>query len=549
MLKILVVDDESINRIMLCEMLRDAGNYDILEAENGQQAIELAREVQPDMVLLDVIMPGLSGIDVAPVIKAMSPDCYLPVLFITSLDDEKSLTRCLESGGDDFISKPFEKSVLRAKVDAHARSRRLSLEIKEKNKSLTYYQREVERNHRIVEHIFDNALSQEADVVRYFDVYSQPEAQFNGDLFLCEKSPAGGVYLFVGDFTGHGLASAIGAIPIAQAFTVLTQRGLAVEEISVRLNSILYSLLPADMFCVATIIEISQRGTHFTVWSGGLPRMVLKDNQQRLKSCIEPQHMPLGILSPSEFDKSCQIYEAELGDTLLAYTDGLMESCHPEFGMLGEEGVESWFIENEDVSALSLVNSAVAYRGQTAAEDDMTIVLYRCQPFSLKVPEEQPEAIIPFNLSFHLTAEHFRDFKLIDHMLQIVNNINGLAAVRSEIFTILTELLNNAIEHGILGMSSELKADPDGFLEYYQERQLRLSELQDGNVWVSFIVSDDKPGKLVIIVKDSGKGFDVTSIRAEEDATFGRGIPLLTELCESVEFNQSGNEVSVILAL
>ena len=133
-------------------------------------------------------------------------------MFITSLDDEQSLVKCLESGGDDFISKPFEKIILHAKVKAHERTRQLSLEIQDKNRSLTYFQLEVERNHRIVEHIFDNAIGQNSLAVDYFDFYTQPEAQFNGDLFLCEQSPSGGVYVFIGDFTGHGLASAIGAI-------------------------------------------------------------------------------------------------------------------------------------------------------------------------------------------------------------------------------------------------------------------------------------------------------------------------------------------------
>ena len=119
MLKILIVDDEEINRIMLREMLLEAGSYEILEADNGEVALELVRQAEPDMVLLDVIMPGLSGTDVAPKIKTLSPECYLPVLFITSLDDEESLSRCLESGGDDFISKPFDKSILKAKIKAH----------------------------------------------------------------------------------------------------------------------------------------------------------------------------------------------------------------------------------------------------------------------------------------------------------------------------------------------------------------------------------------------------------------------------------------------
>ena len=459
MVKILIVDDEEINRIMLREILSESGYRDFIEAGNGREAVEVARQHRQDIVLLDVIMPGMSGIEAAPQIKASSPDCYLPILFITSLDDEQSLVKCLESGGDDFISKPFEKIILHAKVKAHERTRRLSLEIQDKNQSLTYFQLEVERNHHIVEHIFDNAIGRNPITTDYFDFYTQPEAQFNGDLFLCEQSPSGGVYLFIGDFTGHGLASAIGAIPVAQLFTAMTLKGLAVGEMASRLNRLLVNLLPADMFCVASILEIHANGKNFTLWSGGLPRLAVKTPEQEIRLLIDPQHMPLGILEEHEFDNQTQYFETEWGDTLLLYTDGLMESHHKELGMLGEEGVEEWFTRSSQVNAQLLVDKAELYRAGAAAEDDITIVLLKSRPFQFKFPELLAEPI-PFNLSFHLTAQHIKDAQVIDQVVAIVNSIPGLAAIRSELFTVITELTNNAIEHGILGLSSDLKAEP-----------------------------------------------------------------------------------------
>lgn len=85
MVKILIVDDEEINRIMLREILSEAGYCNFIEAHNGQQAIETARQHKPDIVLLDVIMPGMSGIEAAPQIKASSPGCYMPILFLPVL--------------------------------------------------------------------------------------------------------------------------------------------------------------------------------------------------------------------------------------------------------------------------------------------------------------------------------------------------------------------------------------------------------------------------------------------------------------------------------
>ena len=547
MVKILIVDDEEINRIMLREILSEAGYSDFIEAGNGREAVEVARQHRPDIVLLDVIMPGMSGIEAAPQIKASSPDCYLPILFITSLDDEQSLVKCLESGGDDFISKPFEKIILHAKVKAHERTRRLSLEIQDKNQSLTYFQLEVERNHHIVEHIFDNAIGRNPITTDYFDFYTQPEAQFNGDLFLCEQSPSGGVYLFIGDFTGHGLASAIGAIPVAQLFTAMTLKGLAVGEMASRLNRLLVNLLPADMFCVASILEIHANGKNFTLWSGGLPRLAVKTPEQEIRLLIDPQHMPLGILEEHEFDNQTQYFETEWGDTLLLYTDGLMESHHKELGMLGEEGVEQWFTRSSQVNAQLLVDKAELYRAGAAAEDDITIVLLKSRPFQFKFPELLAEPI-PFNLSFHLTAQHIKDAQVIDQVVAIVNSIPGLAAIRSELFTVINELTNNAIEHGILGLSSDLKAEPEGFIDYYEQRRERIEQMEQGDIWITVrrLMPDNV---LEISMQDSGPGFDTASLKNCEDETFGRGFVLIRELCQSLQISNSGKQIKVILPI
>ena len=117
-MRILIVDDESLNRFLLVHMLEEAGYTDCYEAESGHEAIQLAKKIKPDLVLLDIVMPDLDGFDVAPKLKKIAGDIYLPIIFITSLDDHESLVRCLEVGGDDFASKPFDKIILTAKIRA-----------------------------------------------------------------------------------------------------------------------------------------------------------------------------------------------------------------------------------------------------------------------------------------------------------------------------------------------------------------------------------------------------------------------------------------------
>jgi DNA-binding response OmpR family regulator len=132
-LRILVVDDQPLNCTLLKAMLEQQ-NYLVELASNGQEALEKLNEHSIDIVLLDVMMPVMDGFETAPLIKKQAGDVYLPIIFITALEDHQSFEKCLEVGGDDFIHKPFDKIILSAKIKAHARTRRLSQEANRQKK-------------------------------------------------------------------------------------------------------------------------------------------------------------------------------------------------------------------------------------------------------------------------------------------------------------------------------------------------------------------------------------------------------------------------------
>lgn len=547
-MRILVVDDESLNRFLLVHMLEEQGYTECYEAQSGHEALELAQRVSPDLVLLDVIMPGMSGFDVAPKLKEMAGDNYLPIIFITSLDDKESLVKCLEVGGDDFVSKPFDKVILSAKIRAHRRIRTLSTRIEQQNTELRYYQQRVDREHAIVEHIFDNAIVNDPKALESFDCVLTPAETFNGDLFLCEVSPSGGMYFMLGDFTGHGLASAIGALPVTRAFQAMTAKGLSVSEIAATLNQSLLKLLPGGMFFASIIVEVSNNGHRLTVWNGGMPSMMLKGPDGRKVRQFNSKHMALGILEHHEFDSACDVFDTETGDQLLIYTDGLMEIADAEGKMLDEEGVSAWFYENRDVSADDLLAKAIVYLDGEPAHDDMSIVIFTCQPLDHLV-EDKPISAMPFSIQVDLERAQLQNDTAMQHILALVNSQEGLSWVRSNLFTVLTEMYNNALEHGVLKLDSEVKSSPEGFLEYYEQREAKLASLDEGQVSVS--VSYDPDDRTITIrVTDSGDGFDYQHLESQADeAAFGRGILLLKELCRDVSFDNDGRTTQVVMSV
>jgi two-component system cell cycle response regulator len=113
--RVLVVDDVATNRLLLRAKLSSA-YYDVVVAENGTQALEMACSEQPDMIMLDVMMPDMDGFEVCAILKAGQETAHIPVIMVTALDTPEERIRGLEAGADDFLTKPFNDLALFARV-------------------------------------------------------------------------------------------------------------------------------------------------------------------------------------------------------------------------------------------------------------------------------------------------------------------------------------------------------------------------------------------------------------------------------------------------
>jgi two-component system, sensor histidine kinase and response regulator len=112
---LLVVDDDAVNVELLCDLLEALG-YRVLGAHGGEAALQAARERRPDLVLLDVMMPGMNGYEVCRRLKADPATAAVPVVFVTALSDTDDKVKAIEAGGDDFLTKPFNRPVLVARI-------------------------------------------------------------------------------------------------------------------------------------------------------------------------------------------------------------------------------------------------------------------------------------------------------------------------------------------------------------------------------------------------------------------------------------------------
>ena len=115
--RILIIDDEKDLCFFVKQNLKLLGNYEVIIARNGKEGIRAARVRKPDLILLDIIMPGLDGFEVLKRLKENKKTFFIPVIFLTAKGDEESKLKAVSLYNDDYIVKPFEIRILKSKID------------------------------------------------------------------------------------------------------------------------------------------------------------------------------------------------------------------------------------------------------------------------------------------------------------------------------------------------------------------------------------------------------------------------------------------------
>ena len=142
-------------------------------------------------------------------------------------------------------------------------------------------------------------------------------------------------------------------------------------------------------------------------------------------------------------------------------------------------------------------------------------------------------------------GSRLRETNPVPILVSYLMEMEDLEAERQSLFTVMTELYTNALDHGVLGLDSTLKADEDGFEAYFQRRESRLANLDSGYVIFNLSVEQESTRRSILLrIEDSGNGFDFDNSvepTCDEVALSGRGLMLVRDLCESLEFHGKGN--------
>jgi CheY-like chemotaxis protein len=537
----LVVDDDLSARITLKSLLTRLG-YQVSVVGDGRAAVEHFRQFNPDIVFMDVVMPQMGGLEAAAHIKAAAGERFVPIIFVTGEADDETVVGAIQAGGDDLMAKPYSQRVLAAKVMAMDRICSL-------HQGIERLYDHVRAEQETAEKILRRAILGANPVCASMQFHVQPAATFSGDIVLAAYTARGDLNVLMGDFTGHGLVASIGSLPTAETFRSMSAKGIAPAGIVREINRKLHLLLPTGSFLCALLVQVSRTLNRVEVGNFGIPDMLVI-SASGVRERIGSTAIPLGIAADVDFAREFRSIAVAPGERLLMMSDGVREATSPSGKVFDiERAIGS---ARATASLLPMLRAALCEHcdGRPLADDASIAEIHIDPELFAVLPADSYRPRVTAGESWEirmtLSGDAMRTVDPVPRAIEQLRALPDVVAHCGELYTILSELYANALEHGVLRLDSKMKCGPEGFERYLAERERRL--LDPGHGAVSLRITREcgtaSPG-VVIRVQDSGDGFDWERELVHDDvALHGRGLMLVRALCASLEFNQIGNRVT-----
>ena len=328
--RILVADDDATSRKLLLRILTRAG-FTCTEAPDGIAALKELHDNPPSLLLLDYDMPGMNG---AEVLKQLRHDgnaivAQIPAIMLTGHGGEESEVLCLEAGADDFVTKPINGAVLRARIDTHLRLRSMRSQLQKQNDELEAWRQNLERDLEAARLTQQSLIPQKPPVLPGWEIAAcyQPVIQVGGDIYGWLRMADARILFWIVDATGHGASAALLTTLAKLLFHHGTAENNQPVEIMEAVNNDFRSIFGARSFMTAMCVALDGRTGRASVVGAGHPPLLVARAGGRTES-IGSSAPPLGLLERSEFVET--VIDLEPGDAFLLYTDGIYGSGHGE---------------------------------------------------------------------------------------------------------------------------------------------------------------------------------------------------------------------------
>ena len=403
---VLVVDDSRLQRKILSSSLTRWG-YKVIEADNGATALEICRTQKPELVISDWMMPGMSGIEFCLEFKRLTDNGYGYFILLTSKSEKREVAEGLDSGADDFLTKPVDGNELRARITAGERIVDMQRQLSEKNKVITDTLDELQRLYDSLDSDLQEAKQLQQSLLpersKTFDgsqlsVLLRSSGHVGGDLVGYYPAGDGHLGIFALDVSGHGISSALMTARLAGYLsnTALhqnialaqqpdgTYRSRPLAEVIETLNELVLDEMETEHYFTILLANVDLRSGCVRVGQAGHPHPVI----QRAEGEIVQEGtggFPVGLMSGVSFSEYSFVLEP--GDRLIILSDGVTECPNETGAMLGEEGLADMLRGLGNTKGHAMLEALIWRLGEFAGSadfpDDISGVVFEFQPETL----------------------------------------------------------------------------------------------------------------------------------------------------------------------
>jgi len=398
---ILIVDDIPANLNVLCQALESEG-YNIIAAPSGEVALQIAARTQPDLILLDIMMPGMDGFETCRRLKTNQSTADIPVIFITAKDETKSIVEGFQVGGVDYITKPFRHEEVRVRVKTHLTIKQLRDRLREAKDELeeAYNRLEADNARKTEEletaHVIQKGfLPVSPPELPYLEIaaFQKPATEVGGDYYDFFVGGTGTaaktelshskLVLAIGDAAGHDVGASLMVSATKTALMTIDEPDLT-KKVS-KMNTVLKQINSHRLLNMALVlIELSYDTNANIVRAkavgGGIPPLYILRSNGSIEEIII-KGLPLGAMETAKYTST--EFQLEKSDVLILMSDGLPERFNDKDEMLSDvrlvAEIERAGKTQPSASGIleALVKSGDDWSNNTPQNDDVTLVVLK----------------------------------------------------------------------------------------------------------------------------------------------------------------------------
>ncbi len=522
---ILAVDDTPENLDVVKGIL--ASTYTVKAAINGPMALKIVEKQPPDLILLDIMMPGMSGYEVCERLKSNPDTSHIPVIFLTAMDQTTDESKGFDLGAADYITKPVNPPILKSRVKTHLALKQTMDELQGAYATIKRQKDRMQEELNVGHTIQMSMLPLDFPAFperSEFDLHGllKPAREVGGDFYDFFMVSEDEICLVVGDVSGKGVPAALFMAVTQTMIKTAASGDRSPASIMTRVNDALSEDNPASMFVTLFLAIVDIRTGRFRYCNAGHnpPYIVHPDGHL---TCLNQRHgVVMGAMPGLAYQEDETSLEKE--DSLFIFTDGVTEAMDPEGQLFEEARLESFLADADLSTAQALTGSALQSVEKFAAEaeqsDDITILVYRLQ--------ETPAIIEHNSLALTISADIAEIARVQQATEKFADETNFGTGATQKIGIILDELLNNTISYGF--------DDPTG-----HEIQINM-ELIDEHVILK-VIDDGIPFNLFTHSAPD------TSLSIEDRDIGGLGVLLVKQLTDSQAYQRLSDRNVVTLTI